>query len=56
MSRSESFSPTEVNCTMGGFVEATVKKECGATLSMPSGETLETQAMGRGITTAVSSR
>jgi hypothetical protein len=56
MLRSESFSPTDVNCTMGGFVDATVKNECGARLSTPSGETLETQAMGRGTTTAVSSR
>ncbi|CAM5503532.1 hypothetical protein STANM309S_02811 [Streptomyces tanashiensis] len=33
-----------------------VKKECGARLSVPSAEAVDTQAMGRGTTVAVSSR
>jgi hypothetical protein len=56
MFRSESFLPTEVNWMIGGVTEATVKKEWGARLSTPSADVLDTQAMGRGTTTAVSSR
>ena len=51
--RSESLAPTEVNCTMGGRTQETVKKECGARLSTPSAERVETQAIGRGTTTLV---
>ena len=54
--RSESLRPTEVNCTIGGSVHATVKNECGARLSTPSAEREETHAIGRGITTEFSSR
>ena len=50
---SESLRPTEVNCTIGGSTEETVKKECGARLSIPPGERVETQAIGRGTTTEV---
>ncbi len=51
--RSESLRPTEVNCTIGGSTEETVKNECGARLSTPSGEREETHAIGRGTTTEV---
>jgi hypothetical protein len=51
----ESLRPTEVNCTIGGETQATVKNECGARLSTPSADTEETHAIGRGTTTAVSS-
>lgn len=54
--RSESLRPTDVNCTMGGVTDEIVKNECGARLSTPSAETVETQAMGRGTTVDVSSR
>ncbi len=54
--RSESFRPTEVNCRIGGFTQDTVKKECGARLSTPSGERVATQAIGRGTTTEVRNR
>jgi hypothetical protein len=53
--RNESFFPTLVNWTMGGSTQETVKNECGARLSTPSAERVETQAIGRGTTTAVSS-
>ena len=53
---SESLCPTEVNCTTGGWAEETVKKECGARLSIPSADLVETQAIGRGTTTELSSR
>lgn len=57
MLRSESLRPTEVNWTIGGSVQATVKKECGARFAMvPSAARVDTQAMGRGTTTAVRSR
>jgi hypothetical protein len=56
MLRSVSFAPTEVNMMIGGVTDATVKKECGARLSTPSAETLETQAIGRGTMTEVSRR
>jgi hypothetical protein len=49
-----SFRPTEVNCTIGGRTHATVKKECGARLSTPSADLDDTQAIGRGTTTAFS--
>ena len=49
--RSESLVPTEVNCTTGGSTELTVKNECGARLSTPAAERVDTQAMGRGTTT-----
>src|SRR3954447_1694176 len=52
--RSESFSPTEVNCTTGGEAEATVKYECGARLSTPRLDRVETQAIGRGTTIELS--
>ena len=51
--RSESFSPTDVNCTIGGSVLATVKNECGARLSTPSADRVTTQAIGRGTITWV---
>ena len=51
--RSESFTPTLVNCTIGGSTQETVKKECGARLSTPSAERVDTQAIGRGTTTDV---
>ena len=35
---------------------ATLKNECGARLPTPSTETVEIHAMGRGTTSAVSSR
>jgi hypothetical protein len=54
--RSVSFAPTLVNCTIGGSTQETVKKECGARLSTPAAERVATQAIGRGTTTAVSSR
>ncbi|GAA1532520.1 hypothetical protein GCM10009741_38580 [Kribbella lupini] len=46
-----SLRPTEVNCTIGGRTQDTVKNECGARFSTPSAETDETQAIGRGTTT-----
>ncbi len=52
---SESLRPTEVNCTTGGSTQATVKNECGARLSTPSGDGVDTHAIGRGTTTALSS-
>jgi hypothetical protein len=45
-----------VNCTTGGSTHATVKNECGARLSTPSTEIVDTQAIGRGTTTEFSSR
>lgn len=55
--RNESLRPMEVNWTIGGSVLAMLKKECGARFSVsPSGVTVETQAIGRGTTTEVSSR
>jgi hypothetical protein len=51
--RSESFSPTDVNCTTGGSVLATVKNECGARLSTPSAERVTTHAIARGTITEV---
>ena len=45
---------TEVNCTTPGSTPATVKNECGARLSMPAADR-DTQAIGRGTTTLVSS-
>ncbi len=55
--RSESLRPTEVNWTTGGWVQETVKNECGARFGRKrSGLTVDTQAIGRGTTTAVSSR
>ena len=53
--RSVSLRPTEVNCTMGGATQATVKNEWGARLSPPSPSTVDTQAIGRGRIVAVSS-
>ena len=54
--RSVSLRVSEVNCTIPGSEEATVKNEWGARLVMPLRSTVETQAIGRGITRAVSSR
>jgi hypothetical protein len=53
--RSESLPPTDVNCTTGGSTELMVKNECGARLSTPSADRVDTQAIGRGSTTLVSS-
>src|SRR5262249_18641011 len=53
--RSESLRPTEVNCTTGGATAATVKNECGARFAAPSWPTVDTQAIGRGTITEVSS-
>jgi hypothetical protein len=47
--------PTEVNCTTGGVTELIVKNECGARLSTPVADRVETQAIGRGTTTLLSS-
>ena len=49
-------APIEVNCTIPGSAHATVKNECGARLSTPSAEVVETQAIGRGTTTELSRR
>lgn len=35
------------------MTQAIVKKECGARLAVPSAAMVETQAIGRGTTTAV---
>ena len=43
-------------CATGGSALATLKKECGARLPRPSGSSVETQAIGRGTTSPVSSR
>ena len=51
---SVSLCPTETKHSVGGSTPATVVNECGATLSTPSAETLDTQAMARGISDAVS--
>ena len=48
-------APTDVNWTTPGLTPATVKNECGARLSTPSADRVETQAIGRGTTTLVSS-
>ena len=40
----------------GGFDDTTVKKENGARLVLPSGSTVATSAIGRGITTSVNRR
>ncbi len=53
---SESLRPIDVNCTIGGSAQETVKNECGARLSTPAAERVETQAIGRGTTTELSSR
>lgn len=54
--RRVSLRPTEVNCRTGGSTHATVENECGARLSTPSTDRVETQAMGRGTTVAVRNR
>jgi len=54
--RNVSLVPTEVNCTIGGRAEATVKKEWGARLCAPSADSVDTHAIGRGTTSAVSRR
>ena len=46
--------PTLVNWTIGGSTHETVKNECGARLSTPAAERVDTQAIGRGTTTEVS--
>ena len=53
---SESLRPIDVNCTIGGSAQETVKNECGARLSTPAAERVETQAIGRGTTTELSRR
>ena len=52
--RRVSLWPTEVNWRTGGSLLDTVKKECGARLSTPSGEVLAIHAIGRGRTSDVS--
>src|SRR3712207_3647000 len=52
--RSESFAPIDVNCTTGGMTEEIVKYECGARLSTPAVDRVETHAIGRGTTRAFS--
>jgi len=42
--------------TKGGFDDTTVKNEKGARLVLPSGSTVATSAMGRGMTISVSRR
>ena len=56
MLRTVSLRPSELNSTTGGRPLATVKNECGARLPCPSASRVETQAIGRGTTRAVSSR
>jgi len=51
MFRRLSLRPTEVNWTTGGCWLDTVKNECGARLSMPAADVVETHAIGRGTTT-----
>ena len=51
---SVSFAPTETKHSVGGSMPATVVNECGATLSTPSADTLDTHAIARGISDAVS--
>ena len=46
---------TDVNCTIAGDTDATVKKLYGARFAVPSTAHVDTQAMGRGTTDAVSS-
>ena len=53
--RTVSLRPSELNSTIGGRPLATVKNECGARLPCPSASTVETQAIGRGTTSEVSS-
>ncbi len=55
MLRTVSLRPSELNNTTGGRPLATVKNECGARLPLPSGLSVETQAIGRGTTRAVNS-
>ena len=54
MLRRLSLRPTEVNCTTGGSWLDTVKNECGARLSTPAADVVDTHAIGRGTTTWVS--
>ena len=51
---SVSFAPTETKHRVAGSTPATVVNECGAMLSTPSGEMVDTQAMARGMSDAVS--
>ncbi len=51
---SVSFAPTEVKHSVGGSTPATVVNECGARFSDPSLATVDTQAIARGISDAVS--
>ena len=53
---SESLRPIDVNWTTAGSAQATVKNECGARLSTPSADLVDTQAIGRGTTTELSNR
>lgn len=50
-----SFLVTDVNCTIAGFTDATVKKLYGARFAVPSTERVDTHAIGRGTIDAVSS-
>ena len=49
-----SLDPTEVKEMTRGSADATVKNECGARLSTLSADREDTQAIGRGMTVAVS--
>jgi len=49
-------SLTGAKHTVIGFAQMPVKNENGARLGTPSGETVETQAMGRGRIVAIISR
>jgi hypothetical protein len=50
------FVPTDVTWTIGGLAEATVKKECGARFGTPPALSVDIHAIGRGTTSAASSR
>ena len=56
MFRRLSLRPTDVNCTTGGAVLATVKKLYGARLNTPSSASVDTHAIGLGTIVAVRRR
>ena len=51
--RQVSVLPSMLNMTIGGSSATPLKYECGARLSTPSAERVDTQAMGRGTIRAV---
>ena len=50
MFRTESLTPVELTMTCGGSTDTPLKKACGAILRKPSGDKLEIQAIGLGMT------